>query len=198
MLGQAKKSKVVVRKSRRNPRIRHDGNREWITDIEAINAAGEAIPPFVILKGKSYHIVGWHAGVQPDEEVRFAFSPKGWSDDVLGLTWLVENSQPQAQMFASLYAPLLFILDVHGSHGTWDFLSYYLKNNILVFCLPPHSTQLLQPLDIGIFGPLNRAYADEVDAYVRESYDIVRKGNFWPFLRNARNKAFTKSNIMGA
>ena len=53
MLGQAKKSKVVVRKSRRNPRIRHDGNREWITDIEAINAAGEAIPPFVILKGKS-------------------------------------------------------------------------------------------------------------------------------------------------
>ena len=42
-----------MRKSRRNPGIGHDGNREWITDIEAINADGEAIPPFVILKGKS-------------------------------------------------------------------------------------------------------------------------------------------------
>ena len=86
MLGQAKKSRGVMRKSRRSPRIRHVNNREWITDIEAINAAGEAVPPFVILKGKSYHIVGWHAGVQPDEEVRFAFSPKGWSADALGLT----------------------------------------------------------------------------------------------------------------
>ena len=131
--------------------------------------------------------------MQPDEEVRFAFSPKGWSDDVLGLTSLIEHFHPQAQKLASPHTPLLFILDGHGSDGTWDFLSYCLKNNILILCLPPHSTHLLQPLDVGIvFGPLNRAYANEVDAYVRESYDIVRKGNFWPFLRSARNKAFTK------
>ena len=67
----------------------------------------------MILKGKSYHIVGWHAGVQLDEEVRFAFSPKGWSDDVLGLTWLVEHFHPQVQKLASPHAPLLLILDGH-------------------------------------------------------------------------------------
>ena len=93
---------------------------------------------------------------------------------------MVEHFHPQAQKLALPHAPLLFIVDGHGSHVTWDFLSYCLKNNILILCLPPHSTHLLQPLDVRIFSPLNRAYVGEVDAYVRESYDIVRKGNFWP------------------
>ena len=46
--------------------------------------------------------------------------------------------------------------------------------------------------------PCGLQYADEVDAYVRESFDILRNGNFWPFLRNACKKAFTKLNIIGA
>ena len=34
---------------------------------------------------------------------------------------------------------------------------------MLVLCLPPHSTHLLQPLDVGLFGPLQHAYPEEID-----------------------------------
>jgi hypothetical protein len=35
------------------------GNREWITAIEAINAEGQSIPPFIIGAGQ-YHLTNWY------------------------------------------------------------------------------------------------------------------------------------------
>jgi hypothetical protein len=36
------------------PVVLQPGNREWITSIEAINAAGWALPPMILLKAKTY------------------------------------------------------------------------------------------------------------------------------------------------
>jgi hypothetical protein len=35
------------------------GNREWVTLIAAINAAGWSVPPFLIFAGK-YHLSAWY------------------------------------------------------------------------------------------------------------------------------------------
>ena len=35
------------------------GNCEWVTAIKGVNAAGWAIPPFIILAGK-VHQLGWY------------------------------------------------------------------------------------------------------------------------------------------
>jgi hypothetical protein len=50
------------------------------------------------------------------------------------------------------------------SHFNWEFFDFYLKNNFYPICLPVHSTHLLQPLDVGLFGPLQRAYTTELEA----------------------------------
>ena len=39
-----------------------------------------------------------------------------------------------------------------------QFIKYYEAYKIIPLCLPPHLTHLLQPLDIGIFSPLLKAY----------------------------------------
>jgi hypothetical protein len=55
MIGVAATSKVVTSSDTVGRAIAiQPGNREWVTVIEAINALGWALPPFVILSGKLY------------------------------------------------------------------------------------------------------------------------------------------------
>ena len=90
VLGQALKCKVICRRGRKNPRYTQDGNREMVTVIECVSAAGCVLPPMYIYKG-TQHLMGWHAGVEEHEKATFAYSPKGWTDRELGLEWVEGN-----------------------------------------------------------------------------------------------------------
>ena len=48
--------------------------------------------------------------------------------------------------------PILLVLDGHGSHDTLPIIDLALSHGIIIFCLPPHTTHKLQPLDVGVFG----------------------------------------------
>src|SRR3954469_6400624 len=52
----------------------------------------------------------------------------------------------------------LLLLDGHESHCNYPFLDFAWRHRILIFVLPAHSSHLTQPLDIGLFGPLQRHY----------------------------------------
>jgi hypothetical protein len=46
-------SKVITSSDRKGRlRTKQPGNRKWVTAIEAVNARGWAIPPFIIFDGK--------------------------------------------------------------------------------------------------------------------------------------------------
>jgi len=68
---------------------------------------------------------------------------------------------------------------------------------VLLLCLPSHSTHLLQPLDVGLFGSYQYFYGLAVDNYIRSSQNIVRikKSIFIPLLTKAREVTFTSDNI---
>ena len=69
-------------KKRTNPKKIQPGNREWVTIIQGICAAGWAIPPFVILSGKVL-ISSWYAGIPHDWEIEV--SSNGWTTNELAL-----------------------------------------------------------------------------------------------------------------
>ena len=50
-MGLVGQCRVIVRAGRRNPRFRTDGEKELVTSIETVNAAGTCLPPFIIYKG---------------------------------------------------------------------------------------------------------------------------------------------------
>jgi hypothetical protein len=58
----------------------------------------------------------------------------------------------------------------------------------------------LQPLDVGIFGPLAQAYSEMVLRLVQDSIGKVTtsKALFWGLFKPAFDKAFTESNIKSA
>ena len=76
----------------------------------------------------------------------------------------------------------LLILDGHDSHVTWEFLDYCLQNDIIPLCLPAHSTHILQPLDVGLFGPLQRNYSHCLDDYMEGGETGINKGDFYPLV----------------
>jgi DDE superfamily endonuclease len=88
----------------------------------------------------------------------------------------------------------LLIMDGHLSHCTLRFLLYAERNGIVVVCLPPHTTHRLQPLDVGVFNVLGKAWSSEVKAAGDKGYKIT-KFNVLSFYSKARNKAFTPANI---
>jgi hypothetical protein len=68
-------------------------------------------------------------------------------------------------------------------------------NNIICICMPPHSSHLLQPLDVGCFGPLKRAYGGLVKAKIWLGYNYINKLDFLKAYPVARQQVFSIENI---
>jgi len=67
-------------------------------------------------------------------------SPNGWTDDFLCTEWFKKSFIPQATAQNTSGNPILLIYDGHGSHDTLDLINLACKHNIILFCLPPHTT----------------------------------------------------------
>ena len=61
--------------------------------------------------------------------------------------------------------------------------------------MPPHSSHLLQPLDVGCFSPLKRAYGQQISSLVRDHINHITKIEFLPAFYAAYNQSITKENI---
>jgi hypothetical protein len=125
-----------------------------------------------------------------------AASPNGWTDSDAALAWIRDVFDPETQPAVPGDKRLL-IMDGHRSHCSLEFLLYAERKGITVLLLPPHTTHRLQPLDVGIFGPLSKAWS----RIVREWQDrgqLVDKTSFLSMYNEARHEAFTSETINGA
>jgi hypothetical protein len=68
----------------------------------------------------------------------------------------------------------------------------------LIFVLPAHSTHLTQPLDIGLFGPLQHYYGVLLSEWFKGGYPAISREDFIPLLQEAREQTYTLQNIKGA
>ena len=152
---------------------------------------------YLIGKG-STHIFDWYKHVEEeDKNARWAVSPKGWTDSRIGYDWLTNVYDPISKEHCPEESRLL-ILDGHVSHINYKFLRYCEQNDIVVFCLPPHSTHLLQPLDVGLFSPLQKHYQNIIEDYFLTTDIGINRDLFFPLYKKARALTYTKHNIEGA
>ncbi|USP76146.1 plasma membrane calcium-transporting atpase 2 [Curvularia clavata] len=173
-IGVTTTSKVVTSSNRVGRAVVvQPGNREWVTAIECVNASGWSLPPFMILSGK-VHQAGWYDGLPLDWTV--GVSGNGWTTDELGVEWVKHYNQHTAARTARVYR--LLILDGHSSHATPEFDQYCADNKIITLCMPPHTSHLLQPLDVGCFSPLKRVYGREIEELARQGVYHIDKIDF--------------------
>jgi hypothetical protein len=63
--------------------------------------------------------------------------------------------------------------------------------------MPAHASHLLQPLDVGCFAVLKKAYGREIEHLIRCSISHISKTEFLPAFYTAFKATFTESNIRG-
>jgi hypothetical protein len=191
MMGVASTSKVVTSSDTvGRATVVQPGNREWVTTIECINASGWCLPPFVILSGK-LHQAAWYKDLPPDWAV--AVSDNGWTTDELGLEWVKHFNRHTESRTTGAYR--LLILDGHGSHATPEFDQFCKDNKIITLCMPPHTSHVLQPLDVGCYSPLKVLYGHEVAELARQGVFHVDKLDFLWIYQRVRLTALSESNV---
>src|SRR5687768_12376994 len=80
-------SPIVLRARRRSRYFGIPENRESATSIEAISAAREYIPAFLILAGQQ-HQSRWYAQPELHRDTVIEVSPTGYTNDQISLQWL--------------------------------------------------------------------------------------------------------------
>lgn len=194
MKGVGDNSKVLLPVEAEESWSIQPGDREWVSIIESIGMNGYSPPPFVIFQGKQIQ----HSWIPPniDTRTKIHVSPAGWTDRAIALEWIKHFDIYTKSQVQGTYR--LLILDGHTSHVSLEFIQYCEDAKIVPLCLPPHSTHILQPLDVGIFSPLAKAYKKEVSDHSLFGAERITNHDFLLFLQTARRKAITLRNIGSA
>jgi DDE superfamily endonuclease len=92
----------------------------------------------------------------------YSASKSGWFDGFQYEKWFFEIFLPNAKRKPGKKVLICDNLSCHISAAVIDACR---QHNIAYVCLPPNSTDKLQPLDVGVFGPLKSAWKGELTDY---------------------------------
>jgi hypothetical protein len=126
-------------------------DKEGVTVIGAINAAGEKLPLTVIGKGKTLRCL---AAYDLKDDVWKSHSESGWTTSNVMCGYFAQLRQklfPDAD-------PVLVILDTYAAHRSAEVREVAALWGIDLVFIPPGCTDRLQPLDRKVFGVL-KSYA---------------------------------------
>ena len=123
----------------------------------------------------------------------YGMSGKGWMDQELFKHWF----QDHFLKYAVPTRPLLLLMDGHSSHYEPSSVELAKNNDVILFCLPPHTTQDSQPLDCTVFGPLKRHWSTVCHEFLHNHPGVViNKYNFSGLFAKAWLLALTPANIV--
>jgi hypothetical protein len=88
----------------------------------------------------------------------------------------------------------MLVLDGHESHESIEFQDYCKANNIITLGLPPHSSHLTQPLDVGCFSVLKRMYGRQIEGFMKAHIHHITKVEFLIAFKAAYPQSITVQN----
>ena len=124
----------------------------------------------------------------------YDYSETGWMTSEIFENWFTKHFL----VYAPPLRPLILLMDGHSTHYGPTFITRAAEEKIIVFCLPPNTTHMTQPLDKGPFSPLKLYWKEECHRYLTDNPGkVVTRYQFSSIFRKAWLKAMTPSNIMG-
>jgi len=135
--------------------------------------------------------------IEGAEDWIFAFNSKGWTSNPHGLDWFRRRFEPATREKANGEYRLL-ICDGHDSHITAAVVELCINNKIILMILPPHTSHLLQPLDVAIFASIKAYLATETKKFINCGIARQQRPEWLTAYAKARELALTKCNIYSA
>ena len=190
-MGCIGKVRVTVSKYDKKAFMTEPGSREWVSLIGCVSLDGRQMRPWIIFKGKLHQKFWLHC------------------IPMLILLYRITGGLIMKSGWNGLKCVLSQKLDAMTSTGCWfwtatartlphrSFDSVWLRKSFrYVFLrIPPITSSLFQPLDVGIFAPLATAYKSDVRERSKfiVSY-LIDKVDFLEINRTARDQAITSEN----
>lgn len=185
---------VIAKKGSKNvAAITSSEKGETITLISCCNAEGVYIPPACIFKGKNKKSE-FEDGMPPGSVVYMSQKSAYINTDLM-FTWLKNHFIPRKPP-----GKVILILDGHASHcNSPGMLEYAEEHDVILLCLPSHTTQFLQPLDRAFFKSLKLHFNNACNGYIRANPTRkISRLQFGQLLSQAWSKAATVENAVSA
>lgn len=131
-------------------------NKTQITVMACFNALGDYLPPLIVYPGQRLRDVG----LSSFTEAIFGQTENGWMDADLFVAFLEHFLHFVKSK--SIPFPVILFVDGHATHMTLAASEFCSKNGIILYCLLPNATHILQACDIGLFSPMKSAWISEV------------------------------------
>ena len=168
------------------------GKSATTTIIGCGSAAGVAVPPFFVFPGarmRSDLLEGTSPGADGD------VSETGWSNGQVFRKYLQNHFIkyiPRDDHYA------LLLMDGHSTHVSVGLIEWAKEHRIILYILPAHTSHLLQPLDVGCYGPLQRVYNNECHKQMRLTSSVITRYNVGELASRAYTKALSPENLQTA
>ncbi|XP_018394291.1 PREDICTED: jerky protein homolog-like [Cyphomyrmex costatus] len=173
--------RVLARKGSKMVHKVIDGSdKETLTVLYTVNAAGTIPPPMIVYW---YSRIPFEVSSKIPKEWSFGCTEEGWMTSKsfyeyitnVFYPWLLKNK---------IKFPIILYLDGHSSHLTMPLSEFCRDKGIEVIALPPNATHLLQPLDVGFFGPLKKNWSKAVNDWKFLHPNVkFQKSEFAPLLK---------------
>jgi len=194
-VGTMESTRIIIDSTLRTKHQAHPGRQEWVSMIECTCADQTMLKPLGIFKGHNI-LQSWI----PDEVLNkwfFSANSKGWTSNLHGVEWLKRVFEPETRNKANGQQRLL-ICDGHDSHISGNFISHCIQNRITLMILPPHTSHILQPLDVALFGPLKKRLTAALAHLNQAQLSRIQKIEWMEAYIKARSEACTRQNIESA
>jgi hypothetical protein len=157
--------KVVGERGKPATRTTSTSGRENTTILAMANAAGGKAPPLIIFKGRFM----WDQWCAPKGTgypgTVYAASKNGWMESEIFRNYFFNTVLPTL----GEERPVLIIYDGHSTHIDEQLISRAIQENIVILKLPPHTSHLLQPLDLSVFKSFKSKWNEKLVAWQRQN-----------------------------
>ena len=186
-----KNRRVVACKGSKHVYAVTANTKHQVTALATVSAAGHYLPPLLIYP---YKRIPQKNLIQDFPEAHIQVSDNGWITAAIFLSWIQDVFIPST---AHIKKPLLLLVDGHTSHTSLVETSELCEaNGIILFCLHPHASHIIQPLDQAFFGSIKSAWSNAVRKHVFETGDGVGLDSFAKVLKPVWTQAATLNNAV--
>ena len=166
--------------------------KSTLTFIGTFNARGDCVSPTLI-----YPYVRMPRDILDalPEEFHVATTESGWMTAPAFFEYLANAFLPWVQR-NDIKMPVILFVDGHSTHLTLQTCQFCEQNRIILYLLPPNTTHILQPADVGPFKPMKSMWRSEIHNFQRENPNsVVRRKDAGVLLKKIL-KTLSRSSIV--
>lgn len=175
-----KTDRVLARRGAKSVyKVVHEDEKESITTLFTVNAAGTMLPPMILFW---YQRIPTNITNTLPPEWIIGNTDRGWMTAESFLDYITTKFHPWL-VTNRIKFPVIFYLNGHSSHMTLALSQFCKANQIELIALYPNATHVLQPLDVAVFHPLKAAWKKAVDEWRTTHSQKLKRENFAPILK---------------